>query len=84
MTQDRNHTPTAQGIISRWPSRREMAHDADVQMVTVHRWFARDSIPGEYDIALLGAARRRGIDLTLEDLARARAQRHADKTSRAA
>jgi hypothetical protein len=65
-------------ILSLWPDRRSVHEDAakaraDLQMVAVHRWFGRGSIPSEYWSALLLGARARRIKLTAQDLADAHA-----------
>ncbi len=60
-------------IISRWPSRIGLAADTDRKLTTINSWWRRNSIPGDRDVALVDAARRRGLFLTFEDLARSRA-----------
>ncbi len=64
-------------ILSRWPSRRAVYEDAltadpDLDMVAVHRWFQRGSVPSKYDVALLQGADRRGIGLHFLEIANAR------------
>lgn len=61
-------------ILGRWPSRKELAEDIGKGVIVVHRWHQRKSIPAEYDLCLIEAASRRGIGLSLEDLAEARQQ----------
>lgn len=55
-----------------WPSAKELADDLDRPYTTVHSWFARDRVPAAHDLELVEAAARRGKNLTLEELARAR------------
>lgn len=84
MTEPHNPYACSKAIIARWPSRAELARDVGVTSYAVHNW-ARRRIPGGYDLALLEAAHRRGIPLTLEELAHARAARpKADGSSLAA
>lgn len=61
-------------ILGRWPSRKELAEDIGKGVIVVHRWHQRKSIPAEYDLDLVEAASKRGIGLSLEDLAKARQQ----------
>lgn len=75
---------TASKILDRWPTRRAVYEDAlkadpDLQMVAVHRWFSRGSIPGKYDAALLEGAARRGIGLHPKELISARSV-HTDQS----
>lgn len=70
-----NHPITE--ILSRWPSRRDVYEDAkaanpDLDMVAVHRWFKRGSLPSKYDAALIQGADRRGFGLHAMELVRAR------------
>ena len=60
-------------ILSRWPSRQALADDTGRSIVTIHSWFGRKSIPADMDVVLVQAAIARGIGLTFEELARARA-----------
>lgn len=39
----------------------------------VYNWLVRENLPAQYDVALVSAARRKGIDITYEDLAQMRA-----------
>lgn len=75
---------TARAIIERWPSRRQLASDMtdemgrSVDVYAIHRWHQRNRIPAEYDLAMLRAAERRRIGLSLVDLVNARCG-HADQ-----
>lgn len=59
-------------ILNRWPSRRAMAADVGKDIIVIHRWFQRESIPPEYDATLIDAAAQRGIDLGERELMDAR------------
>lgn len=72
--------PTTHSILSRWPDRRAVHEDAQVanpslEMVAVHRWHSRESIPAAYWSALVGGAKKRGFSVTLEELAEAHTPR---------
>lgn len=58
-------------LIDRWPSRGELAKDADVQLIVVQRWAARGSIPAKYHFRIMKSAKRRGLKVDFEDMARA-------------
>lgn len=58
----------ARAIIKRWPSRKALAADAGASHVAVHRWWKRDAIPSKHHTALMLAAPRRGIALTVREL----------------
>ncbi len=65
-------------ILLKWPSRQAVFDDARVadpslQMVAVHRWFQRSSVPARFWGALLDGAVRRGFDLTSDEIVRAHA-----------
>lgn len=60
-------------IFDLWPSLAALASDLDRPYPTVAAWKQRGSIPAKYDSALIFAARARGKELSLEDLAEARA-----------
>lgn len=67
------------GILSQWPSRRAVLEDAraadpDLEMVAVHRWFQRGSVPARHWSALMAGAKRRKLGVSIHDLAFA----HAD------
>lgn len=58
-----------------WPSAADLAREIGENPITVRAWRRRGSIPADRDLALIEAARRRGEDLTLEELAAARRPR---------
>lgn len=60
-------------IFTLWPSIADLAKDLGKPYPTVAAWHQRKSIPGRYDLELLECARKRGINLTLEEIARYRA-----------
>lgn len=70
----------AQLIIERWPNRRTLCDDINqrvpesrkIELVAVHRWHQRKSIPGEYDAVILDAASDRNIPLNWRELIDAR------------
>ena len=62
-----------QNIIQIWPTVRDISEDLGVPYTTAHSWFTRGRIPAAYDLALVSAAKKRGVSLTLEQLAVARA-----------
>ena len=69
---------TTSDILHRWPTRRAVHEDAlaadpSLEMVAVHRWFQRGSLPPKFDAALLAGAFRRGIGLHAQEFANARA-----------
>jgi len=45
--------------------------DADLDLVAVHRWNQRGSVPPKYWLAITRGAQERGRNVTVEDLARA-------------
>lgn len=55
-----------------WPTLADLAKDLGKPYPTVAAWKQRGSIPARYDMALISAAKQRGRNLTLEQLARAR------------
>jgi hypothetical protein len=64
---------TVTSILSEWPDRAAVhvdacAADAELDLVAVHRWFQRGSVPVRYWPALIDGARRRGIDLDADRL----------------
>ena len=63
----------AKQILDRWPSLTHIARGLGKSYDTVHRWRYRNRIPGEHDLELIRLAREDGVELTLEELAHARA-----------
>ena len=59
-------------IVDLWPSLTELARDLDKPVTTVSSWKLRGSIPAKFDLDLIAAAERRGVTLTLEQIAAAR------------
>lgn len=57
-----------------WPTVRELADDLGLPYTTVHSWSVRGRIPADYDMALIDAAKSRGMALGLESLAIARSR----------
>jgi hypothetical protein len=69
-------------ILKAWPSRQAVLTDArmvepSLELVAVHRWFQRGSVPSRYWRALLIGAERRNIAVTVDDLMAAHAERAA-------
>lgn len=62
---DRN--PVA-AILSQWPARQSIADDLGIELIVVHRWVQRGSIPPKYWLGLLQSAARREIPVTADDL----------------
>lgn len=72
-------------ILNRWPDRQAVFEDVkrddpEIDMIAVHRWFQRCSVPPSRWRALLHGARRRGIYLIADELIEA----HAPQPLRAA
>lgn len=62
-------------IIKRWPSKSALAADLGLKHFHVQAWWHRDSIPGDWDTAIVSAAAKRGYeDVSLELLADTRAK----------
>jgi len=59
-------------IFEIWPKLSDLAGDLGKPYTTVASWRQRGSIPARYDVALVRAAKLRGRNLTLEELAEAR------------
>lgn len=80
-----------QEIIERWPSRRALCDDINaglpegrrIDLVAVHRWHQRKSIPGQYDGLILASASMREIPLEWRELMDARSV-HNDQDGHAA
>lgn len=75
-------------ILAKWPDRQALyadalAADPDLNMVAVHRWFQRGSVPAKYWAALITGAKMRQIELTAEDVVAAHAAA-ADQDKRGA
>lgn len=68
-------TDTFKSIIGLWPSGEEFAEDVGVRGVTARQWGNRDSIPAKYFPDIVAAAKRRGFDVSFEQLSRC-AMRH--------
>ncbi len=59
-------------IINLWPSMSDLAADLGKPYSTVNAWKQRGSIPARFDLELIKSAAKRGVTLTLEQLAEAR------------
>jgi len=59
-------------IFKIWPSLADMARDLDEKYPTVASW-RRRGIPARRDPEIVAAARNRGVTITLEHIAKARA-----------
>ena len=66
-------------IIAAWPTRREMAEELGVSVARVHKWHEREQIPGEMDVRLVPALKRRGVRVSYEDIARLLAEQPSPK-----
>jgi hypothetical protein len=62
-----------QQIFTIWPTLSDLAADLRKPYTTIQSWVHRNSIPARYDLELIEAAKRRGADLTLQQLAEMRA-----------
>ena len=62
----------ARQVISMFGSPSALARAIGASREAVKKWSQRDSIPGEYDIAIVDAAAAAGLAITLADLARGR------------
>lgn len=65
-------------IFALWPNMSDLAADLGKPYTTVQSWAQRRSIPARFDLDLIEAARKRGVALTLEDLAVARRNASVD------
>jgi DNA-binding transcriptional regulator YiaG len=63
----------ARDIIALFGSTRALGAALGVSRETVKKWAQRGSIPAEHDMALVTAAHERGLPVTLETMARMRA-----------
>jgi hypothetical protein len=61
-----------ESILNIWPTTADLAEDLGVPYTTAASWKARGGFPAWRDIDLVAAARKRGGDLTLEQIAQAR------------
>jgi hypothetical protein len=69
-------------LLKRWPSRQAVHDDARaaddaLDIVAVHRWYQRGSVPSRYWQALLAGAARRNMSVTADDFIAAHAERAA-------
>lgn len=62
-----------ENIFSIWPTLSDLAKDLGKPYPTVASWRQRGSIPAKYDLALVRAAKERGHDLSLTEIAEGRA-----------
>ena len=65
-------------LLEKWPSRRDVLDDAraanpDLEMIAVHRWFKRHSVPSGYWDALINGAKSRKLRLKEGDFTKAHA-----------
>jgi hypothetical protein len=65
-------------ILEKWPSRRAVLEDAraadpNLDIVAVHRWFQRGSVPPRHWVALMAGAAARGLPVSVHDMASAHA-----------
>lgn len=66
-------------IFDMWPSMADFARDMGEKYPTVAAWKQRRNIPAHRDFDVVAAANRRGLALTIEELARARRDAHEQK-----
>jgi hypothetical protein len=59
-------------IFKIWPNMASLASDLERPYPTVAAWKQRGRIPAQYDFDIIAAAKRRGHELTFEDMARGR------------
>lgn len=59
-------------IFSSWPTTADLATDLNVPYTTAASWKARGGFPAKRDLDLVAAAKKRGCDLTIEQIAEAR------------
>lgn len=69
-------------ILHKWPSRRAIFEDARkgnpaLDMVAVHRWFKRESVPVAHWDALAEGATQRNISVSVHDFMVAHGHRQA-------
>ena len=68
---------TVHQIIGLWPSIASFAEDIGERPGNVRAWKRRNSIPAERWLDVVAASKKRGIDLSLQRLAEAAAQRRS-------
>ena len=56
-------------LIEQWPSLADFALDIGQKRETVQKWKQRDSIPSAHWLAIIQAAQKRGIEVSIEALA---------------
>jgi hypothetical protein len=56
-------------VIELWPSSRAMSEEIDADASTIRHWKMRDSIPAEYWVRVITAARKRGAKVDAADFA---------------
>lgn len=64
-------------LIDAFPSAGQLSRDIEVAYEKVKKWRQRDSIPPAYWLPVVQAAHRRGITVSLDDLARIRNRKAA-------
>jgi hypothetical protein len=64
-------------LIEQWPSLAELAADIGQKPEAVQKWKQRNSVPSVHWLALIDAAKRRGIKLSMETLAQIQSQQRA-------
>lgn len=75
-------------LLSEWPDRQAIYADAKaadqrLDIVAVHRWFQRGSVPVKYWRALIDGALRRGLNVSAERFLAAHAPMQATKSEAA-
>ncbi len=76
-------------LLEQWPDRQAVladanCHDETLDLVAVHRWFQRNSIPVKHWRALIEGSNRRGLNVTAEDLLAAHATEPGEVRKKAA
>jgi cell division FtsZ-interacting protein ZapD len=66
-----------QDVFGRWSTLAEMARDLDLPYQTVAKWAQRERIPSEAWEAVVSAVKRKGGNITFEQLARANPPRQS-------
>lgn len=65
------HTNPINTLIKKWPTRADLAADLGVKVDRVHKWAQSGSIPQEFMLSVVNAAKKRGFDLTADDMIKA-------------